>query len=429
MRSVFIISEYNPFHTGHAFQISRIRSELAPDAVISLMSGHFVQRGEPAILDKFTRADLALAGGSDLVIELPVIWATSSAEFFARGGVALAGALDPRGTLSFGSESGELTKIVTVARLLGEQKNTLDRTLRPYLDQGMTFPQARARAFAEMTGDPGLAAILASPNDILGVEYVKAIHALAHGLTPHTIKRQGMGYHDTDLASTPQQFPSASALRRSLAQGDLAQALSGMPEACQRLFQTAQVRSLLGDDALRRLIHYRLALFPEAIGVLPEAGDGLGQRIVQAREELTRLSLHDFALAVKTRRHTYTRIRRLLLHLALGFDALDYDRRRRQTPTCARVLALNETGQAWLAATRKVRRIPVVQSHRQIPEDDRRPDQNAARLYSLLAPQLAADADFTHALRVARTDQPDQTSRQSTGPLNEPEAGKMNPEP
>lgn len=406
MRSVFIISEYNPFHTGHAFQIGRIRSELAPDAVISLMSGHFVQRGEPAILDKFTRADLAIAGGSDLVIELPAIWATSSAEFFARGGVALAGALDPQGTLSFGSESGELPKIVTVARLLGEQKNTLDLKLRPNLDRGMTFPLARARAFAEVTGDPGLAQLLASPNDILGVEYVKAIHALAPGLKPHTLKRRGMGYHDRDLESATAQFPSASALRRSLAQGQLAQVLAGMPVTCQALFQAAQAASLQSDEALRGLIHYRLALFPEAIQALPEASDGLGQRIVSAREELTRLSLHDFALAVKTRRHTYTRIRRLLLHLALGFDELDYDRRRRQAPTHARILALNETGRAWLAATRKVRRIPVVQSHRQIPEADRRPDQNAARLYSLLSPHLAADADFTHALRVTPSEHP-----------------------
>lgn len=398
MKTVFIISEYNPFHKGHSYQIRRIREELAPDNVVSIMSGHFVQRGAPAILDKFNRARLALAGGCDLVVELPAVYATSSAEFFARGGVAIAQGLDPAGTLSFGSESGNLTQIETVARLLTENKESMEVHLKELLAQGLTYPRARALALSQLSGSPGLESAMESPNDILAVEYVRAAQEMGSSLNFHTIRRQGLGYHATSLETG--QFPSATALRQALLAGNTGQTLAGLPAEVAALFAGLSDELLLDEDRLKLILRYRLSLFPQAIESLPEARNGVGERIANQAPLLNDQSIQDFALAMKTRRLTYTRIRRLLLHLALGFDSLNYDQRRRQLPSYTRILALNRQGARFLAQTRKTRTIQAIQSATEVSEADFLPDLMAARLYSLLSPTLAPNSDYTHPLRI-----------------------------
>lgn len=400
-RTVFIISEYNPFHNGHAHQIAEIRRQLSPNTIISIMSGHFVQRGEPAVLDKFSRARLAIAGGSDLVLELPAIYATSSAEFFAQGGTTIAHGLDPNGTLSFGSETGDLDKIRTVAQLLADDSGGLDAGIREELAKGLTYPAARSQAISQLSQaavDPDL---LSNPNDILAIEYVRATLKQNLTLNFHTIRRQGMGYHEHNIyEDLTNHHPSATALRRAMVENDFHRVQQGMPFVCQGLFNEMKPNLLLNEAKLKQIIHYRLSLFPEAITQLPEGSDGLGIRIANAADQLKDVSLHDFALSVKTRRFTYSRIRRLLLHLALGFDELDYAARRRQAPSYTRILALNEKGQEFLAKTRKTREIKVIQSPREVPVSDIQPDLQAARLYSLLQPRIPADSDFTYPLRV-----------------------------
>lgn len=403
MPTVFIISEYNPFHNGHAWQIQKIREELQPETIVAIMSGNFVQRGIPSILDKFRRARMAVLGGCDLVVELPSIYATSSAEFFATAGVRLAHAMDPDGTLSFGSESGNISEIVTAAELLRSRKPELDRQIREELDKGYSFPKARLEAFRKVSGSPALAAVLESPNNILAVEYVKAAMMMGSPLSYHTVKRKGLGYHDIATNDTvpEDQLPSATAIRQALEQGDLSYPLMAVPESTRSLFESDLSDSLLIDEEqLKSLIQYRLFLQPEALSELPEAKDGLGERILNHREKLSSLSLQDFSLKVKTRRFTYTRIRRLLIHLALGFDAMDYDALRRAEPSYARILALNPAGQAFLGKTRKSRTIQLIQSAREIPVGTFRPDQNASYLYSMLNPTYPQDADFTHQLKV-----------------------------
>lgn len=409
MPTVFIISEYNPFHNGHAWQIRKIREDLEPRTVIAIMSGNFLQRGTPAILDKFRRAQLAVLGGCDLVVELPVLYATSSAEFFAGGGVRLAQGLDPAGTLSFGSESGSLTDIVTAAGLLTSQKTELDRQIREELDKGFSFPKARLEAFRKVAEDPALAKILESPNNILAVEYVKAALTAGSGLSFHTVQRKGLGYHDTAPSGgdPAQELPSATAIRRALEQGDRSYPLEAVPEPIRPLFQGYLEDSLLGgEEPFKTILQYRLQVQPEALLKLPEARDGLGERILNHRRELSSLSVKEFSLKVKTRRFTYTRIRRLLLHLALGFDHLDFDSLRRKGPEYARILALNPKGQEFLARSRKSRTVHLVQSAREVPKDIFRPDENASFLYSLLNPAYRQDTDFTHQLKVLKEESP-----------------------
>lgn len=407
MPTVFIISEYNPFHNGHAWQIQKIREELRPQSIVAIMSGNFLQRGYPAILNKFQRAKMAVFGGCDLVVELPAVFATSSAEFFATAGVRLAQAMDPEGTISFGSESGDLHEIITVANLLLSQKQNLDQQIREELDKGYSFPKARLEAFRRVNGDPSLARVLESPNNILAVEYVKAKLALDSPLSFHTVQRKGLGYHDCafDSRDPTDQMPSATAIRRALEAGDLSYPLRAVPLPAHSLFKDYLADSLLIDEEkLKSLIQYRLYLQPQAVSLLPEARNGLAERILNNREKLTSLSLKDFSLMVKTRRFTYTRIRRLLIHLALGFDSLDYDTVRRSEPSYARILALNPAGQAFLAKTRKSRSIPLIQSAREIPAELFQPDQNASFLYSMLNAAYPQDADYTHQLNVVSPD-------------------------
>lgn len=406
MTTVFIISEYNPFHNGHAWQIEKIREELQPDAIVSIMSGNFLQRGTPAILDKFRRADLAVLGGCDLVVELPAVYAVSSAEFFATGGVKIAQGLDPKGILSFGSESGDALKIITAARLLKEENDALDREIREELDKGYSYPKARLEAFRRITGDPHLTEVLQSPNNILAVEYVRAALETGSTLSFHTVKRKGLGYHE-DAAGTLDpsvQLPSATAIRNALRLGDRRYPEKAVPESTRDLFLNYLDEAMLGKgDLLKELLSYRLHLQPEALRRLPEAGDGLAERILSHRGELSRLSLQEFSLKVKTRRFTYTRIRRLLIHLALGFDELPYADLRRETPEYARILALNPAGQKFLARTRMTRTLKLIQSAREISGSAAyRPDQNASYLYSLLNPAYPANADYTHQLKIMK---------------------------
>ncbi len=225
-------------------------------------------------------------------------------------------------------------------------------------------------------------------------------------LSFHTVTRHGMGYHDTlEEFSSPEhpalRFPSATAMRSELTQGNLDYVLQSMPPQNRDRFQRfAQETLLLSEDHLKDLILYRLNLFPDAIKQIPEARDGLGERIINSKKKLNASTLQEFALQVKTRRFTYTRIRRLLLHLALGFDELDYDNRRSQKPEYTRILALNEKGRQFLKETRTTRTIPVVQSAREISADAFKPDLNASLLYSMLNHTYPSDLDFKFKLRL-----------------------------
>lgn len=227
MKITGVIAEYNPFHNGHLFQFEQIRRLTGADYIIVAMSGDFVQRGEPAIYDKYTRASMALRCGADLVLELPAVFATSSAEDFASCGVALLDHLGVVNQLCFGSECGDLAPLQAIAELLCEESEDFSAELQTRLKQGLPFPAARAAALAAMT-EPiteTMAAsansaespedLLASPNNILAVEYLKALRRRQSRIEPFTILREGQAYHDS---SHPDSgiCASASALRHAI---------------------------------------------------------------------------------------------------------------------------------------------------------------------------------------------------------------------
>ncbi len=222
-----IVTEYNPFHLGHEYQIQQVRKQLDAEAVIVIMSGHFVQRGEPAIFDKWTRTRLALAGGADIVIELPTLFATASAETFAYGAVELIKSLGVVDKLCFGSESGEIGSIRDLAKFLAKEPANYKNALKSELKKGYSFPKARSLAIASTyPHERGLFGqthphvsldeskkLMKGSNNILGIEYVKALDRLKSDIEPYTIKRVGASYLSDSIKEV---LPSATAIRTTL---------------------------------------------------------------------------------------------------------------------------------------------------------------------------------------------------------------------
>jgi predicted nucleotidyltransferase len=331
MKIVGIVAEYNPFHTGHAYHIRATKALLGSDAaVLCAMSGNWVQRGEGAIADKWTRTELALRGGVDLVLELPTVWASSSAEGFAMGAAALLDATGVVDTLSFGSESGSLDKLQTAADCLLTEEYR--QALAQLLETGMAFAAARQRAAISCIGAG--AACLASPNNNLAVEYLKALRRLDSHMIPMTVPRQGAG-HDADEAA--EGFTSAGALRKMLLEGRWTQAEPYLPDGGAQLLKASGLACL--DWCERGVLARLKTLSPSDFAQLPDSGEGLCNRLADAA--LRGCSLEEIYTLAKTKRYAHSRVRRLVLWAFLGLTAAD----RPERPLYVRVLGMNERGQ------------------------------------------------------------------------------------
>ena len=213
MKTVGLITEYNPFHNGHLYHIEKAKELTGADRVIVIMSGDYVQRGTPAVLSKHSRAHMALLNGASVVLELPVCYSCASAEFFAKGAVSVLDGLGCIDALCFGSECGNLEHLTSIAHLLSAEPETYRHHLQSSLKNGMSFPAARCHALEKMTGDAYASQILSDPNNILGIEYLKALKELNSPIVPFTLKREFSGYHDTELHDCSS---SASAIRKVL---------------------------------------------------------------------------------------------------------------------------------------------------------------------------------------------------------------------
>ncbi len=320
MNVTAIISEYNPLHQGHLYHIETAKKETNADYLIAIMSGNFVQRGTPAILDKYARAEAALRSGIDLVLELPTIYATASAEYFAMGGVALANALGCVDYLSFGSEYGQADKFMEAALLLLNEPEEMKIPLKEALKNGLSYPAARA--YAVRISHPELADILETPNNILGVEYCKALLKLKSSMKAHTIKRQGQDYHSKE---TDSGFASATGLRNLMKQSSLENEMilkKQLSPVSYELLKSRFGTSLLSEDDLSLLLQYKLisenrAHLTEYFGVTKE----LSNRIYRHLPEFE--SFSGFAELLKTKNMTRTAINRALLHILLDIKTSD----------------------------------------------------------------------------------------------------------
>ncbi len=368
---VGVVAEFDPFHRGHAHLLARVRALCPEHGVICVMSGHFTQRGSAAAVDKWARAEMALRGGADLVLELPVLWAAAPAETFARGAVGLlldTGLVD---TLAFGSECGETAPLARLAAALdGEEAQA---ALRAHLARGLSFAAARQAAMREVLGAE--AELLSGPNNNLGVEYLRAARRRGSAVRALTVPRQGAAH---DGARAEGGYASASLLRRLLAAGAWEEMAPYLPPESLAILRRRHGEGLCPADLSRCELGVlaRLRAMGEGeLKRLPGWEPGLERRLARAaRESVTLAELYDRA---KTRRCPEARVRRMVLWAFLGLTEED---RRAQAPYL-RPLGCNRRGRALLRAMEETARLPRLIR----PGDAKRLDGAGRRVFQLEA--------------------------------------------
>lgn len=388
MAAAGIITEYNPLHMGHVHLMAEARRLLGPDAgIICVMSGNYVQRGDFAVVDKFARAAAAVQSGADLVLELPVPWALSSAEGFAAGAVELLKATGAVTHLVFGSEGGDAAPLVRCAEALCAED--FPGKLREELKRGDSFPAARQRALSALVTEEDAAA-LSRPNDTLGVEYCKALRG--SGIRPVAVPRRGAG-HDSETAGDG--FASASAIRALIRRGEGEAALGLMAPAMAAAYRAEQAagRAPASLANCERAVLARLRFLEEADwAALDPGNEGLYRRFARAGRSAA--SAAELLEAVKTKRYPLARLRRMVFRAYLGLPPAPPEK-----PACLRVLAANRRGTVLLAGMRKTAALPVLTKPAAVrrlgPEAQSLfgLEARADRLYALACPDPAAVPD------------------------------------
>lgn len=355
-----IIAEYNPFHNGHQYHLDDARKRNQADYTIVVMSGNFVQRGTPALLDKYKRAAMALSCGADLILELPISYSVSSAEYFAMGSVTLLDKLGVVDNLCFGSECGNLKVLQKMARILGQEPEAYVSNLKNQLKEGHSYPNARTWALIQY--DPSLSEskdVLSTPNNILGIEYLKALTRRKSAIMPDTCLRMGSDYRDKWMG---EYQSSALALRQAIYSGQDVEAVKNqMPEAAYAILADALKQSPpLTLDDFSGVLHYKLLQekdqgYDRYLDVSSDLSDRIRKHLYQFT------GFQNFCDVLKSKDVTYTRVSRCLLHILLGLTdemvasikALDYI-------PYARVLGLRQSASPLLSEIKEKASVPII---------------------------------------------------------------------
>jgi predicted nucleotidyltransferase len=338
VKIIGIVVEYNPFHNGHLYQIQSLRERFHPDGIVVVMSGHFVQRGQPAIFDKWLRTEMALAGGVDLVLELPVYYATASAEGFASGAVQALAATGIVTHLAFGTECDDLAALETIAQVLYEEPPLFKQRLAEHLKSGVSFAKARESALRDAFPQLTLSAVR-SANAILAIEYLKACYRYNIHFVPLPIKRVGNAYNDSSIQG---RFASATAIRRLLSTlPSVAQMAQVMPMSTVERIEAYGVERQMHMNAFEPFIRYRLSLLDVSeIAGIRDVGEGLEHKFKSVSNHFEDLS--DFIMQVKSKRYAETRLNRILISLLMDIHSIS------SAPGYLRILGFNAIGQACL---------------------------------------------------------------------------------
>lgn len=384
MKACGLIVEYNPFHNGHLHHLEHAKQIADADCLIAIMSGPFLQRGEPAIIDKFHRARAALFAGADIVVELPYPYAVQSSELFAKGALLSLHELGAS-SICFGSESGDIGHFLTSIAHLQENKSLYDKSIQTYLKEGLAYPEASGKAYEEI----GLADMdLVQPNNILGFSYVKTIKKYRLPIEPLTIPRIQNKFHDEEISTT---IASATSIRKELENNELTgKARAALPEmSASQLVKYKKIAGLWHRwDHYFPFLQYRV-LSMEACELKNIHGvdEGLENRI--KRTAAKAVSFADWIDSVKTRRYTQARLQRTFTHILLhsskeaiasftGMDTVPY----------IRLLGLSKTGQAHLNRIKQHVSVPIIANLSRKFAETVALDEKAANVYySVLPPE------------------------------------------
>ena len=364
MKIVGLITEYNPFHNGHLYHIEKAKEITGADSVIVVMSGNYVQRGAPAIMPKHLRAEIALEAGVDVLMELPVCYAVCSAEYFAAGAIDLFERLGCVDSICFGSECGDYGLLARAAHILADEPEGYRQSLKDLLKSGMSFPLARQKALQEYLQDDSLDSVLEQPNNILGIEYIKALYERRSPMKSYTIRRMVSGYHDTGLSSA---YSSASAIRRLLSFAGQSVLLDkdGMegqvPPSCIRMLEeTHHSRYPIYTNDFSLLLKYRLlSETRDSLTEYQDISEDLANRILNNANDF--ISFDQFSSQLKTREMTLSRICRCLFHILLNIRKEDLLRYKEQG-YCqyARILGFRKDARRLLTLLKSHSQVPLV---------------------------------------------------------------------
>ena len=373
MKVAGIIAEYNPFHKGHQYHIEETRKKTGADYVVVVMSGDYVQRGEPAVLDKYVRASMALNSGVNLVVELPVNYAVSSAESFAAGALKVLNYIKVD-SIAFGSESGDIEKLSRLAYILCDNEDTLYNEISKYTADGISYAAARQKTVEKLT-DKDTAAMLTSSNNILAVEYLKAIIKNNYAIKPYTVQRQGDAYNDTDIRS---DYASATALRGNLKADNISKYIP----VKAGLILSSNTNYIYSDDITEALFtrlldilfasSYDKNVFIENVMKYPDVNKEIAGRLYKsAMDMITRTVPHragskdneafsfgSLCEHIKTKEVPLSRIKRALVRITLGLDKKHME--KYSNAPYIRVLGFDKKGQEYLSYIRKTVEVPLI---------------------------------------------------------------------
>lgn len=334
--AIGVIAEFNPFHNGHRYLLKKAR-ENTKDGVIVIMSGAFVQRGGIAVTDKLSRAQTAVLNGADLVLELPVTISHNTAQKFALGAISLLNATGIVDSIAFGSECGDCNALIDAADILLNEPVDVSNNIKKHMANGMSYPAARENAYSGYFDT----SVLSSPNDILALEYIRAAKEIGASITPIAVKRIGTEH---DSADTTETVASASEIRRRIYSG--ATADDFMPNHSFTIYNPSHL-----DTAV--ISHFRLTN-PSSLSEINEVGEGLENRFIKAAQSVS--SVADLCMAVKSKRYTLSRIRRIAYSALLGITK----EIAAIPPSYLRVLAMNDNGKNMLRRIKKASSLPLV---------------------------------------------------------------------
>ncbi len=398
MKNVGIISEFNPFHNGHEYLIKKVREEVGAEGacIIAVMSGDFVQRGHIAMVDMWKRAEAAVACGVDLVLELPVWAACSGAETFAEGGIKLLNCAGNIDYLAFGAEAESLLELEKAAEAFAFETPELSAAIKSGLNEGKSYAKARAEAAAEVCGLNKT--VLSGPNNILAIEYLKQLKRTSSSIKPIVVKRSNGGYFDK---SEEASLAGAGWIRDKLKNGaDIESIRHFIPENSYNIIKNE--KPLFMEDTYQYIIYRLLTLSADEASKIDGAFEGLENRAFRAA--LSSIDYESLVDGIKTRRYSRTTVERLLIKLLLGITKEAVDSFKSYDKVCARVLAFNDAGAAYLRSIKKNDRLTVITNmSKEWPEDEVlsricKIDLRASQIFSLIAGGCVGEEIKKHGL-------------------------------
>lgn len=383
-----VIVEYNPFHNGHLHHIKESRQKTGTDVVIAVMSGHFLQRGEPALLNKWARAEMALKNGVDLVIELPYPFATGYSQEFARGGVALLEALNCK-FISFGSEHGSIERFKATYNAFNAHSNELNETIQESVKSGVSYPQALNNAYEQLEEKYNLQLLdLSKPNNILGYHYFEEIQQQQATIEAVTIQRIAAGYHEQiDLQKN---IASATGIRKELFENKNIQSIEQfLPPASFSILQSTK-RFVNWNDYYPYLRFTILRHTANQLKQYVDITEGIENLLLQAAKQCE--TFEQFMQKIKSKRFTWTRLQRMLTHILIGYTK--ETKESIQSPSYIRILGMTENGQKYLNEQKKNIELPLVSKVGKDFEKLLALDIRATDLYMIGSSQGSVGMDF-----------------------------------